>query len=815
MKLLPLLPLIGMFGHAIAATPLSQAEACVRQGDHVQALALLQQDSGVEAAFWKGHALHALGRTQAAIAEFSKVPAEHKLYVYAAKALLMSAWQSPGVDFATVATPLTTSSHAEIADLATAALAEYWLNTPQSQDNTALELLKSRCSQNADLAQVLRLLNIRNDRRKGDIAEGVKKCREMIQDTSIPLIMRQRARLELSEFYYACEESGHRHVHHDVAHHEQMAADDEDEDEKDDSSDMLHVDGQGEEVLLHFISTNPSSTLLHEAFRRLVQRKAFLNSEQARSKLDEWAKDLEHTGRASLALLIQQRLLNVDSAADAPIDVSCANTAVSACPNEQATQTILMEQVRQLILRGKNQEAELYLNMAKQHDARHRFYTAVLQGSTNPAVAAQAFLSCAEQAPDDLQSAAFVNALLCALAAQEPVLEQAVWSHRDIDADIKAELLAGRAAFLLESSPEQADKDLDELDKMQLSSQMAADVILDRTLLQLRTRDKAAAETIAKVDPATLSPTSQLRYYTLMEEVMRQNGAGDHPEVREAAIIDMISKAAKQSKDTYVHSILTLHLANLQSQQDNHTAAYKTLQNFMEQYPKGDYFLRAMYLAARESELMATEESLKRAIELYNLCSKAESPLAARARIHKASILTRVGQFEEAQIILNGLLDKPKAINNIETALANIVLANTYAMKGTQESFQKAVEVSARMRDDASLPRYWRFLVILHHGVICARADLPEAALRDFIELLDMQPAKGENPGIAEWRALYTAAAGGISQLLLLGRHEEAAQLSERIANWNPAADAVRVRQYRAWAKHIRQTYFLPEPNQQ
>lgn len=803
MKILPFLPLIGLFTQTLASQ-VPQAEACVRQGEYAQALALLQNDDSVEASFWKAHALQLIGRPAAAIAHFAKVPAEHELYPYAAKALLMTAWQSPQVDFATIATPLTTSANTEIADLATASLAEYWLNTPHSQDNTALELLKHRAEKNENLAQILRLLDIRNDRRKGNITEGVKKCRTMIQDTSIPLIMRQRARLELSELYYACEDSGHLHDHH---HHETPA---DDEESLDEAPELLHVDGQGEEILLHFISTNPSSPLLQEAMRRLLDRKAFQQSEQARSKLDEWSKDIEQGSRAAMALLIQQRMLNVETAAETPVDVSCANTAASAYPNAPATQIILMEQVRQLILRGKNQEAELYLQMSKNHDARHRFYTAVLQGATNPAVAAQAFLSCAEHAPADLQGAAFVNALLCALAAQEPLLEQDVWNHRDVSKEIKAEMLAGRAAFLLESSPEQAIKDLDELDKLHLSSQMTADVLLDRTLLQLHNNDAAAGETIKKVNPATISPDSQLRYYTLQEEIMRQNPQGASAEQVEAAIIEMITKAANDCKDTYVHSILTLHLANLYSLQGNHLEAYKTLQAFMERYPKGDYFFKAMYLAARESELMATEESLQKAIELYTLCGKAESPLSARAQIHKASILTRIGKFEDAQIILNSLLDGPKKMSAIDTSLANIVLANTYAMKGTQESFQKAVEISARMRDDTSLPRYWRFLVILHHGVICARADLPEAALKDFLELLDMQPAKGENPGIAEWRTLYTAAAGAISQLLLLERYDEAAKLSERIADWNPAAEPTRVRQYRAWAQHIRQTFFLP-----
>lgn len=798
----PILPLICLMGHAMA-TNVSQAEMCVRRGDYAQALVLLQQEQHAEAAYWKGYALQALGRPAAAIPHFSKVPVNHALYPYAAKALLMSAWQAPDIDFASVATPLTTSPHAEIADLAIAALAEYWLNTPHSQDNTALELLKHRAQHNESLAQLLRLLEIRNDKRKGNITEGMSRCRKMMQDTSIPLLLRQRARLELSELYYACEESGHRHA--TDSHH--ISHDDDEEDETE-----LHVDGQGEETLLHFISTNPTSPLLHEAMRRLMSRKAFEKSEQARAKLDEWCKDLEHTGRAALALLVQQRLLNVENATDAPVDVSCANTAMAACPNEKETQLILMEQVRQLLLRGKNQEAELYLQMSKQHDARHRFYTAVLQGTSNPAVAAQAFLSCAEQAPHDLQSAAFVNALLCALAAQEPLLEQDVWNHRDVDDKIQAELLAGRAAFLLESSPGQAEEDLQALEKLELSSQMTADVILDRALLQLHTGNNEALETIKKVIPDNISAESQLRYYTLLEAVMRKFETYATPEEEEAAVISMVTQAVTNCKDTHVHSILTLHLVNLLSQQGNHTEAYNTLQSFMEQYPKGDYFLRAMYLAARESELMATEESLQRAIELYTLCSKAESPLAARALIHKASVLTRVGQFEEAQIILNSLLTKQEEITPIETALTNIVLANTYAMKGTRESFQKAVEISARMRDDTSLPRYWRFLVILHHGVICARADLPEAALRDFLELLDMQPAKGEEPGIAEWRSLYTAAAGGISQLLLLGRYAEAADLSDRIADWNPAAEPFRIQQYRNWARHIRQTYFLTSP---
>ena len=135
-----------------------QAEQLVRAGKPADALDALAVDDSIEAAFWRGRALIELGRLKEAAESLRKIPDAHALYPYAAKALLYCAWKNKDVDFAVIATPMATSKNTEISTLATAALAEYWLSKPNSQDNSALLRFRELAKNNPSFIPLLRLL---------------------------------------------------------------------------------------------------------------------------------------------------------------------------------------------------------------------------------------------------------------------------------------------------------------------------------------------------------------------------------------------------------------------------------------------------------------------------------------------------------------------------------------------------------------------------------------------------------------------------------------------------------------------------------
>ena len=110
------------------------------------------------------------------------------------------------------------------------------------------------------------------------------------------------------------------------------------------------------------------------------------------------------------------------------------------------------------------------------------------------------------------------------------------------------------------------------------------------------------------------------------------------------------------------------------------------------------------------------------------------------------------------------------------------------------------------------LPRWWRFRALLHHATLCERAGLFDQALRDYEEVLAMQPATGKAPGKAEWHILYSAGSGGVMQLFYLKRYADAADMADRIAAWNKAeAEPAKHKQVADWAAFIRQTNFVSE----
>lgn len=804
--------LLTLLAAQIALADTGSADRLLREGKPADALHALQGESGPEASFWRGRALIALGRLEEASRELQAVPAEHHLYPYAAKALLYCAWKSNSVDFAVVATPMATSSNKEISALATAALAEYWLRQPRSQDNSALERLRNLANNQQHLQPLLRLLEIDNLRQKGEFDKAIELCRSMENDRELTLIMRQRVRLALSEVYYAKEASAE--VEDEPAPGPALPLIGNSDDER---SDVSYDEGKGEETLLQFISANPDSPLLEEAFRRLWVHEAFEKSEYARTKLREWMMEPLKSHRAAMALLIQQHLLNPEGAHEIPLDVTCANTAAATCPNEPATRTILLEQTRWFLERNKTHEALLYLGMIQGDDVHKQFFEAQLHDSAAPTTA-RAYLECARLAPESLRGPSLVNALICALKSGDTATQDELFSMPDLTSEQHYRLLRARAAYWLQENPAKAQSDIAILlAEPAPSADLRADVEMDRAYLELQLNPENAYEMLQRSDInqklTTLSNERQLRFFALQEEALRRI-AGDAENLVPASVMELIKGAAGKVRSPHVVAVLTLHLASLQSTEGNHEDALRTLNTLSRKYPKGDFVPRALYMSARECEFIGSMDSLRRAVQLYAASAERSDELATKATIRRAAVLLRLGKHEETEHTITALLRSKPEMRAEDKAMAHAVLANSQALLGTPEGRLKAVEIASQAVNDSSLPRWWKFRALLHHGTLCARAGMNEEALRNYETIIGMEPASGENPTSAEWHILYSASSSAVLQLLHLKRYAEAADMCDRIAQWNKEyADPAKRKQFADWAQFIRQTNFVNNPS--
>ncbi|MBQ2814186.1 MAG: hypothetical protein IJE66_04160 [Akkermansia sp.] len=802
-RLLPLL--FTLLAPALQAS-VQQAEQQLRRGDAAGALQSLIGETGPEADFWRGRALVDLKRMPEAARYLSAVPEEHELYPYAARALLYCAWQSPDVDFATVVPPLATSRNPEIAETAAAALAEFWLQQPQSQDNTALELLRGMTDKHPEFIPVLHLLEVENLRQKGQYADAIQLCRKMEDDRSLPLNIRQRVRLTLAEVLYAQEEAAARSGATAATTTEPTSTD---TDEEEDPTTIGQVHGKGEETLLHFISTNPESPLLPDAFRRLTAHKAFSSSEFARAKLKEWMIDTEKPYRASMAMLIMQHLLNNDLSGKLPLDNSCANSALAMFPNEPPTQLILLEQTRMLLERGQTKEAELYLSQVTGNFPRKDFYRAWLSADS-PSTAARLFLQSAEVASGELRPVAFANALLCAMRCGDTEMEQDIMQRTDLAPEIRAEVLAMRALFNMEKNPALARECLEQLRALQLSPNSQIDVRLDTAWMSMSESPLTVAQELENMSTDGLTPHQLLRYYALREEALRQSSPPDRRDETENLICERIARAADKAKNAHVRGVLNIHLANRLSLMGRHAEAYVRLTRLHNNEPLGEFAQKATFLSAREKEYIGTLSSLKEAADIYAACAEKYPEMKNRATIHRAQVLIRINRGEEAEQLLRHLLSKEEELPSIARALTYITLSNKYTLEGTPSALQQAMEASGKCIEVPGLPRLWQFTGLLHHGAICARANAYEAALTAYRKLLAMHPAPGRNPESAELLAFHRAATGAITALLELKRYEEAADMADELSRWDGAPGSLE--RYAKWADFIRQTHFIQKP---
>lgn len=789
-----------------SADGVADAAAQLRAGDAVAALQSVARTEGAEASFWRGRSLLALKRYVQATEQLQQVPAGHPLFPYAAKALLYCAWQSPEVDADVVLSPLLSCGNEDIATLATAALAEYHLNREEATDAAVLlQTLRTRAAEQKELLPLLHLLEIADLCRKGDFDAAMEQCRRLERDRALPLLTRHRVRLALAEVFYAQEAA---HAKEQPA--APTAADDE---EADDPTlpDSPVARGRGEETLLHFISSNPESPLLEEAFRRLMLHEAFLG-ESARERLKEWGGDRRYPRRAALALMVQQHLLNPEDAAETPPDSTCVNAAVAAFAKESATETMLTEQVRQLLLRGSRTEAALYLAELPQDSPRRAFLAAAL--IDNPAKAAAAYQEIARTADEALQPIAYLNAMLCALKAGDAAILSALEQETNIPTETKVRMRALKAAYLAETAPAEAAPLLRELLKEELPADCLIDVALDAAALSLTHPDvfndpdfdAFSVLTGEGLTNGEVSEEQTLRIIALREQQYRAQGQKE--QAKEAIII---SAAAFRQQHPYLCAVLCIHLSHLLSAEGKHTEALQVLQGLTEMQPKGELTPRARMLAARQAELIGSLSSLKTAAEMYGRCAEDNTPFAERCTLRRAAVLSRLGEAEQAAEILRAALRREASLRAEDKALAYALLANTMVQEGTEESLRAAVITAAEMLGNAELPPRWQALTLLHHGMICTRAGKHDLALGDYLAVLRMKPAEHSKMEQKDWDTLRGAAAGAIHEYLLLERFEEAAKQAEETAAWDTPFIRKETREgFRRWAKEIRKTHFLP-----
>jgi len=790
-------------------SPLAQARELVRQGRAPEALKLLPAETQEpEALFWRGRALLDVGRLGEAALAFSHVPAGHKLHPYAARGLLYCAWQGENLNFIETVAPLTACQEPEIAGLALAALAEYQLKNTRDGDLSSLEELKKLAENYPECRPLLRLLEMEALRRRGDFDGALAHARKLESDKTLPLLMRQRVRLALSEVYYAREAA--------LANQPLTSEDDEDE------------EGKGEETLLQFISANPDSPLLEEAFRRLNIHGAFHNSEYAKDKLREWGADSAQPRRATLALLALQHL-NLSNS-DPGDDSTCANTASSSFPKEEATRLLLQEQARHLLTLRKNDEALLYLNMLKDRtDARSLFYEATAR-QHDPATARKLFLLCADKAPASLRRAALVNALICAMREGDQGEAQ-----RLLDLDVlpstRRELLLAHAGMILHTNPSQAQIELLELLEQEPAENQKADALMDLAEINLLRAPTEAEQNLSQNLPEpkeSWSDSQELRYHALQVRAQEQ-AQPERPQTgstqpatassgSEEATLSALRQALQSATRPTVRQTLTEHLAAALSAVGRHAEALQYLEELTETMPSGKEKARLTIRAGREAEKLGSLESLHKAISLYSACVRMETALSARAQILKAALLSRLNRGEEARGLLQNTLRNQASLSAQDLALAYSTLSDSWFMEGSEQGKQQALDACQQIFNIPGLPQEWYTRATLQRASLHARFGHHSEALADYLHILHQRPASGSTPTRAEWVILYYSAAGAIYQHTRLKQYAEAAQLAESIARWpherekqpGTLPEGPRARLFADWATRIRQTHFLP-----
>lgn len=766
----------------------------MRNEHYAEALAAIPaDDTSADASFWKGQALLHLNRLPEAALAFSVIPSESPLYPYAAKGLLYCAWQSPTLNFVELVAPLTASTHPDVAKLSLAALAEHQLRHTRSGDITTLETLKELAEQDPKLMQLVKLLHLESLRRQGKFDEALQYGRTLEADKDLSPLMRQRIRLAISDVYYDKEavQEGTELQEGDI--------DDE---------------GRGEETLLQFISANPDSQLLEEAFRRLDEKEAFTTSEYALAKLREWSQSQEQSRRATLALLALQRL-RIQSEPDTK-DATYANTAHALFPHEPGTRIILQERIRDLLSKSRKDEAQLYLNMLQPaDDARTRFFHAWLLSDTDKHAAKDEFLRCADIASTDVRPIALANAMICAHEIGDEFTIRQIFSLPLLPSARRL-LLITHAELILTRNPEQARQELDEALTLSPTPLQMADIDMALAQIELLSSPEESLKRLSNYPPEKRKLWSDERILRLFALRMQACNRIDQKQgsTTLSSSLSLLEEALAGNLKPGIRLILTSALAEKLSTAGQHTQALQLLEGLLPNMTFGTEKARIMMLAAREAEQLGSLSSLHKAISLYEDAAHMDTPLKNRALARMAAILSWTNQGDKAKKTLYAILRNKDKLTTEELAHTYTVMADMWALDSAPDSRSKALEYCENIGKLEGISEQWKTRALLQHATFCSRYNMHDSALADYLRILATCPATGPDPGEDEWYILYAAGAGAINEHLQLQHHEEAAQLAERIATWPGTfgeQDTVgpQAKRFSEWAESIRRIHYL------
>lgn len=803
----------------LSADSLSDAAASVRSGQPAHALELLEQiPDSEEQAFWRGRALLELRRFREAAAALAAVPAEHELYPYAAKGIIHAAQCSEEVDPRALLLPITRQQkHPDIARMACAALAEHHLlhRHPSAEDRAqctaeAVRMMEKAWPEPAQRTEpafvVLRVYLLSHQRRH---IEAEELCRSIEANPSIPVEMKQRARLALAEVYY------------------QAADDTTDAHEREEWAD------KAEETLLQFISANPTSPLIDEAFRRLNTRQAFRKSEYAISKLREWSQDLLSAHRSCLAMYMM--MLNPTKGNDSlTLSLTLANAALSHFPNEPAVRSMQLRHAERLVSDGALHEAQVYLQQVPSDDPYRLFYEGLIR-SDDASEAMQLYLSAAQTAPEEVYTPALVNALTCALRCGDQQKENDIMQSRHLEPRTKAALLLARATHNAASRPDSAKKDLQEALSLPLRAMIKTQCMLDLAALELAESPSKAAKRLEELEhelkpqhilPAASAPHGTfphgyrmrdswtakqlLRYLRLKENCIRSLYS-EHPKQAAQLVLDATRNIQAISSDPSISSALTLFEASLLAEMQQNEEALEKLTTLLQHETTPHFRARAFLMIGRIYSSMETMETLRKAVGYFEQCAKTDTWYADLATAFQASILVRFGELEKAQNLLNALLQKKGREMRLDVkAYVYSVLADSWALSSRVDAHDEAVRACATILQENELPREWRNRLLLQHATLCARYDRHQEALESYLELLNADPVAAEHPSQGDWFLLYYAGAGAISSYLETGEYSKAADIAERVGMWRtsfPEEFKIPSTRFLEWAKLIRRLH--------
>lgn len=805
-KLRFLTAFIGLALSCRAGEDIAVAEQLLREGKATEALAELQLAPHSPAAmYWKGRALVELNRLPQAVNMFREVESDSVFFPYAAKGILYCAWMSPYLDFVEYVAPLTACPNKEIATLAQAALAEHQLRYTTHGDVSTLEPLRALATEDAGLQSVVDLLNIEEFRRQKQFEQAINACREMESNPTVPLIMKQRARLALAEIYY------------DKAAAARANKSDATEELIEDEEEMEDDEGKGEETLMLFISANPESPLLDEAFRRLNTHGAFNESEYTHRKLLEWSSELSKPHRAALAMAVLQQLQLQRNNYNKQ-DSTLANTAANQLPNEPVSQLIIGEQVRRLIQSGDFAQATLYLNMMKQDDTdpRYLFYKACCSPHDNSSTA-EMFLKSAEIASSDLQSTALCNAMYSAVLSKNQAMVDSLLT-KELPVRARRALLLTHAGLILKSNPAQARAEIESATLLEPTTAEQIEITLQLAELDVQTAPQDAMtrlQACTNEERKHWSTEQALRYHALLiHAVEKLKLAGEDV----PSAIDLLTEAVKTTETAEVRDILTINLAYRLSEAGRHVESMQMLEKLAESATNGELKARVLLLCGRQAERLSSLENLTRATEFFKEAAEIKSPYRNKALMLQARVLAWINRGKEAQIVLAEVL-RDNSLTITERALALSIQAHELTLRGTPEGIAEALETNNRIFELSPLPEAWQTRARLQHASLLARANKREQAIADYMYLIERvaQSPTADTPTKEQWFVLYFASSGAIAQLMRGEQFKEAADLADRIAAWpEPPGENTRTigpgkraEQFANWADNIRKFNYL------